>query len=453
MQNAIRCAIICSGSLIALFLFAFGWISHQEGERRARRISLLFALASMILFTLAAFLPLVAQQVLLLVIAILGSLLLILFLLPIGHAEVGKDPQARFDERDIPFARMHLVPGSPEFQDYYNMHPEMRSIDEKTRTLPGLLSLDALKSHPLVFRTAKGSFAITEALREAVDGPVSLPQTVYSPEINTAYLKGLTRHLGAVSVGITQLQPYHIYSHTGRGSGKFGDSIQLDHLYAVAFAVEMDHRIMSTAPEAPTVMESARQYVEAARIALILGNLIRSMGYPARAHIDGNYQVIAPLVARDAGLGEIGRIGILLTPRYGPRVRLGVVTTNLPLTPDQPTKDPTVLDFCQFCRKCADNCPSGSIPFGDREANEGALRWRINADTCFHYWNVIGSDCGLCMSVCPYSHPNHWIHNFIRWAIRRSGVARRLALWMDDLFYGRRPERSSTMEWIPLLEK
>ena len=49
-----------------------------------------------------------------------------------------------------------------------------------------------------------------------------------------------------------------------------------------------------------------------------LAAAIRDLGYPARAHIDGNYRVIAPLVARDAGLGEIGRMGLLMTPRWVP---------------------------------------------------------------------------------------------------------------------------------------
>jgi reductive dehalogenase len=245
-----------------------------------------------------------------------------------------------------------------------------------------------------------------------------------------------------------RLASFHLYSHVGYGS-EYGSPIQLDHDYALAFTVEMDRRTMAAAPEAQVVMESSRQYVEAAKIALTLGNLIRLMGYPARAHIDANYRVVAPLVARDAGLGEIGRMGILITPQYGPRVRLAVVTTSLPLIPDQPTRDPSVVDFCRSCNRCAANCPSRAIPFGDREEREGVLRWRINPDTCFRYWNVIGSDCGLCMSVCPYSHPNHWTHNLIRWAVRRSGAARRLALWMDDLFYGRKPSLHQVFAWIP----
>ena len=63
--------------------------------------------------------------------------------------------------------------------------------------------------------------------------------------------------------------------------------------------------------------------------------------------------MIAPLVARDAGLGEIGRMGLLMTPRLGPRVRLGVVTTDLPLAPNEAGDDLSVLDFCTRCKKCA----------------------------------------------------------------------------------------------------
>ena len=91
---------------------------------------------------------------------------------------------------------------------------------------------------------------------------------------------------------------------------------------------------------------------------------IRRLGWAAEAHIDAHYEVVCTLVARDAGLGEIGRMGLLMTPRLGPRVRLAVVTTDLPLVADVPTSDPTVLDFCDVCRKCADICPAHAVPAG-----------------------------------------------------------------------------------------
>ena len=253
---------------------------------------------------------------------------------------------------------------------------------------------------------------------------------------------------GAAEVGFTTLKPAYIYSHVGRGPGEYGGLIDLDHQYAIAFTVEMDHQIMQSAPQSAGMMETAHQYVEAGKIAVQLAAAIRALGYPARAHMDGNYRVICPPVARDAGLGEIGRISLLMTPRLGPRVRLGVVTTNLPLTIDPPKPDPSVIDFCMVCKKCAQSCPSKSIPFGPRTQEDGSLRWRINPESCFAYWNEIGTDCGICMAVCPYSHPDNLAHNLVRWGNAHSGAFRRFALWMDDLFYGKHPERHPSPEWL-----
>jgi reductive dehalogenase len=255
----------------------------------------------------------------------------------------------------------------------------------------------------------------------------------------TARLKRLARNLGAVGAGVAELEPAHIYTHIGRGTGTWGDEITLDHRWALAFTVEMDHRAVAHAPEAPVVAESARQYVESAKIAVQVAAVIRDHGWPARAHIDGNYRVIAPLVARAAGLGEIGRMGLLMTPRLGPRVRIGVVTTDLPLTPDPPGEDLTVLDFCTICSKCATNCPVGAIPHGPRTREPEGRRWIIDDETCYRYWNAVGTDCATCMKVCPYSHPDNLMHNLVRKAIRLSPGTRNLMLRADDVMYGRRP--------------
>jgi ferredoxin len=420
-------------------LFGFGAValsSVWEGERRAARLALGIGVLTSLPLFLVSLLPLALRTATLAVIMVGAIVGAVLFLLPIGRVERGNDtPRGRFDERDIMFARARLVPGSPEYSAYYAMRPENQISDDRTRALPGLLSPDASKARPLAFASAEASFSLTEALREEVDGPVAPVRSKVSPEEMASYIKEVACYYGANTVGITELRPYHVYSYVGRGSGEYGAPIVLDHRYAIAFTVEMDHKMISSAPDAPVIAETARQYVEAARVALQLGYLIRWLGYPARAHIDGNYRVIAPLVARDAGLGELGRMGLLMTPTSGPRVRLGVVTTDLPLIPDRRGFDPSVIDFCRICKKCAACCPSRSIPFDDREEIDGVLRWRINSDTCFRYWNTIGTDCGLCMAVCPYSHPNNLAHNLVRWAIRRSGAARRAALWLDDAFY------------------
>jgi len=448
MDILLTTGFIALGLMILILFLAFSLVSQQEGEQRAALISSLLAILGSSPFCVATALPSGTQQILFGVLIVLALIAVICFFLPLGRVARKDDiPKNRVDERDIPFSRARLQPGSPEYETYYGLRPENLAIDQKFRKLPGLLSPNSKKADPAIFASAEACFQLTEALREEVDGVVSATKIENSPEQNTSHIKSFTRVLGAVSVGITELRPYHIYSHIGRGSGEYGAPITLDHRYAIAFTVEMDHEAMGHAPEAPVILESARQYVEAAKIAITLGYFIRSQGYPARAHIDGNYRVIAPLVARDAGLGEIGRIGILMTPELGPRVRLGVVTTDLPLIPDPRMDSRSMIDSCTFCKKCAQNCPSQSIPFGEREEIDGAWRWRINSDTCFRYWNAIGTDCGICMAVCPYSHPDNWPHNAVRWAITRSGFARRVALRMDDLFYGRKhvPRREGSL--------
>ena len=437
---------------ISIFLIismgGFAITSIKEKERRAAVISVLLTIMGSGFIYIAIYFTLMVKIAILFTIFSVFLIFLILFYLPIGKVKIGNQvPSNRIDERDIMFARARLKPGSKEYKAYYKMRPENEGPDEKTRAKPGLMSLDAKLTNPILNASPVGSFDLTHALREAVDGPVSETKKNLPIEDMTDYIKNLTIFFGALDVGITELKPYHVYSHIGRGTGKYGYPLPVEGTHAIAFTVEMSHEMIGTNPNPPGMMETAKQYVEASRIAVQLAAAIRYLGFPARAHIDGNYQVVCPLVARDAGLGEIGRMGILMTPKQGPRVRLGVVTTDLELIPDTHRPDPSTVDFCNVCMKCAENCPSKSISFNDRQVIDGALRWQINSDSCFRYWNVVGTDCGICMNVCPFSHPNTFYHNLIRWGISRSGFFRRAALQLDDIFYGKKPTKREPPEW------
>jgi reductive dehalogenase len=262
----------------------------------------------------------------------------------------------------------------------------------------------------------------------------------------TRFIKRWAAKLGAVSTGVTKLRDYHLYSHVGRGPD-YGQPVELGHSHAIAFTVAMDKAMLDHAPLAPTVMESAQQYLASGVVAVQVAQFIRNLGYDARAHIDGNYRVVCPLVARDAGLGEIGRIGLLMTPELGPRVRIAVVTTNLPLVPDERRRSP-MIDFCTRCMKCADACPSRAIPFEDRIEIDRVRRWRIDSEACFTFWCAAGTDCGRCVAVCPFSHPSSTLHNIVRLGIRNSSLFRRFALKMDDLFYGRVPATRKLPAWM-----
>ncbi len=379
-------------------------------------------------------------------------------------------PRPGVDERDIMFSRAVLEPGTERFEGYYEANPEFRTKDDLFRLEPGLLAPGSTHYHPEGFAAADAAFWTIEMLRPFVDGGQSdgrraglveghegAPESEahpreFDPLGMTRFLKAWTVKLGAHSVGVTPLKDYHCYSHVGRGDG-YGEKVLLDHPFALALTVEMDKEMVDSAPRSPTAMESARQYLRSGTMAIQLADLIRRLGYQARAHVDGNYRIICPLVAKDAGLGELGRMGLLMTPTLGPRVRIAVVTTDIPLVADEPFRDPTTVDFCLQCRKCAESCPSQALPFGDPEEDgDGVLRWKVDPEACFTLWTKLGTDCARCMAVCPYSHPDNLLHNAVRWGIRRNVFFRSGAVWMDDLVYGRRPPPKGLPSWMEGIE-
>lgn len=363
-----------------------------------------------------------------------------------GNPSDHTPPIRRIDERDTVFSRRELVKGSERYDAYYARNPEREAIDRRFREAPGLLRNGAALAHPLLFPAADATFDTVDLLHAAVDGEPEAERVEIPAQELTTFLSGWLRASGAHSVGVTPLLAEHCYSHRGRGAA-YGNPVEPKHRYAIAFTVEMDHAMTRTAPQAGIVLESSREYLRSGSMAVQVAQFLRRLGWPARAHIDGNYEVVCPLVARDAGLGEIGRMGLLMTPRLGPRVRIAVVTTDAPLLEDSPTHDPTVLDFCAHCRKCAEACPGQAIPGGPRLDADGVQRWQIDSDACFLVWNQLGTDCGRCLSVCPYSHPDSPVHRFVRKAIRISPLFRRLAIPLDDLVYGRTPAPSPLPDW------
>lgn len=343
----------------------------------------------------------------------------------------------KVDERDIMFAREEYESGTEKYQEYYSSRPELREIDDKIRRLPPLLKPGGRFYDPHQSEYINTIFEIIEKLGEEVDGTIGPAKTDLTPASATSMVRDMVISMGAGDVGIADLNPMFVYSHMGRGPEKWGSPINNNHKFAVVFALEMRYANVETAPRLPITEESALEYLKGALISIILARLIRSLGYPARAHIAGsNYQIMLPPVAVDAGLGELGRIGYLVSRRFGARCRLGAITTDLPLIPDGP-QDYGIRDFCEKCRKCAVNCPSGAIPNDEKSIIRGVDKWPLNIESCIRYWRLLGTDCGLCMKVCPFSHPDSPAHNIIRAGIARSPVARRISIWSDDLFYGK----------------
>ena len=95
--------------------------------------------------------------------------------------------------------------------------------------------------------------------------------------------------------------------------------------------------------------------------------------------------------AVQAGMGVIGKNGLLLTPSYGPRVKLSVVLTAAPLEGDAMIGE----DLCDDCGICIKICPSGAL----KEPTE-ELRPNVDRFVCCSFYTA-NEGCGLCMSRCP----------------------------------------------------
>lgn len=438
-MNVFLLLFFVTGTAVSLFLGLFSISSLVEKKRRAALIGTLFfvAFAGMWFGGLLIFRPndyVLAVAVILLAVPGLG------FFLPIGSTKVQKTTTIteRVDERDTMFAREEYRTGTEKYDVYYSMRPEKKELDDKIRGLPELSAPGGQYYDPLRSEYIASQFKFQERLTTCVDGPVNSDKQCFDAEEMSGVLKKLALHLGADEVGMARLNPYYVYSHVGRGPEPWGAEIKNKHSYVIAFTVEMDYAQVEEAPRVGTTEETALQYSNTQRISIVLAEYIRQMGYEARAHVSGsNYQIMLPPVAYDAGLGEVGRLGYLISPRFGARVRLGAVTTEIPLIPDKPIEF-GVQNFCEKCKKCAVNCPPRAIPEGDKTWIRGVEKWQLHIEKCFLYWRVIGTDCGLCMKVCPFSHPDALVHNILRPGIKRSSFARSVSVYGDDLFYGKR---------------
>lgn len=437
------CAAIC--------FFLFSWmfvVSILEKERLATKKSLFLAVIFPTLFISFSLLDSYFEILLIGFLSLATCILLISFLfsgtkklLPV------KLNNFQIDERDTMFSRNEIKNSEEKLTAYYSNNSDKYKVDTEWHKKPGLMNPKATMYNALAFAAADASFYTIEELRQSVLPKVALNKVKTDQKKVSEFIENWSYKIGAVNFGICELKPYHFYSHRGRGEA-YGQPVKNQHKYGIAITVEMNKDFLATGPSAPTLMESAQQYLSSGTIAIQIAKFIANLGYTARAHIDGNYEVICPLVARDAGIGDIGRMGLLMTPNLGPRIRIGIVTTDLPLQSSASSSDLSMQDFCTICKKCATVCPSQAIPKQNKQEINGSQRWQINQEKCFSYWCTTGTDCGRCMSVCPYSHPDNLLHNIVRWGIKRSWLFRRIALWLDDFIYGRKPKPAKIPKWI-----
>ena len=292
-------------------------------------------------------------------------------------------------------------------------------------------------------------------LGQAPKGNVNARQLpANDPAVMTRHIKHVAHHLGADLVGVAPTHPSFLYASGPRylqeGTAQDAyESMTPEELaqrfpYVIAATVAWDYEKLQAHRHH---MGDASYHVSQMKAAMVLKSLegyIREMGYTAlRGAVNPQGAGLA------AGLGELGRNGMLISEKYGARIHMpDPILTDLPLVPDQPI-DIGVEDFCKICRKCAITCPTNSIAFDDKVVHNGIEKYKINWLTCYRlrpYVIDFWDSCLTCVAVCPFTKPNVWWRKAAGKLLSTSPIPARPPIvralkWLDDKIFGVVPQK------------
>ena len=245
-------------------------------------------------------------------------------------------------------------------------------------------------------------------------------------------IKAASYFLGVDAVGISRCPKWAWYSHDATGA-----PIEPTHNTAISMIVDQGYETMEGASgdDWISVAQSMRAYLRFSLLGGILAAPIRSLGYSAQPHTVLDGEVLQPPLLLLSGLGEVSRIGeVILNPYLGPRLKSGVVTTDMPLAHDKPI-DFGMQKFCEACNKCARECPSGAITAGPKLMFNGYEIWKSDSQKCATYRITTegGAMCGRCMKTCPWNLEGLFAEKPFRWAAMNMPSAAPALAKLDDL--------------------
>ena len=314
----------------------------------------------------------------------------------------------RYDQQNLIFNRIH----NDSSWNCYNKTMEKQGLRNITKKRRGYTRID--------YALAEAAWTVHDVWTDAFnwnrlarpEGPSLMgekwykdPYKIENIEELTIKLKKAAKIYGASLVGITELDRRWLYANKR-------DLTQLkipdDAKYVIVMAFEMNEQSIAASPNCLAAAATGLGYSMMAFTASCLSEFIRNLGYTAIP--SGNDIALSIPLAIDAGLGQLGRNGLLITLEYGPRVRLCKILTSLPLVPDKPL-NLGVNDFCMQCTLCAETCEAGAISMEKspsfqpacRSNNPGVLKWYVDGEKCYKFWCDNGTDCSNCIAVCPYN--------------------------------------------------
>lgn len=299
-----------------------------------------------------------------------------------------------------------------------------------------------------------------------------VPNWTGSPEEAAKILRAAMRHFGAATIGFIELDDNTrklIYGFDPDGKELvFTDDpvasetdtqrfIPNSCKYCMVYTVQMSQETMRRSPTVTGSQTTSLAYKRGETIQASAQEFLRGLGYQGLGEAATNALGIAPALGVMAGLGELSRLNRLITPEFGPMVRVFKLLTDLPVAVDKPI-DAGIMEFCKRCKKCAEACPSESLSFDDEPTwevrggwnNPGHKAYFEDSTSCMTYWREkAGTNCGICFAVCPFSKKDKaWIHEWVNAGSSLAPFADNFFRSMDDAFgYG---TKASSEDWWSL---
>jgi Pyruvate/2-oxoacid:ferredoxin oxidoreductase delta subunit len=205
----------------------------------------------------------------------------------------------------------------------------------------------------------------------------------------TEVIREKGRQLGFGEIGFTQFDLRYAYASKKRW---------VKYQHVICLAVEQDYYSTQTIPSLEGEFAHFGTYEIEGALALDLADFIRSQGYHAQVHSpNDNSGVYIPMFVQ-AGLGQLGANGQLLSPHFGSRARLAMITTDAPISYDQPI-DYGVHKFCEKCQVCVNRCPGRAL-VRNKVWWRGAEKHKLIYDRCRPVMARY-EGCAVCMKTCP----------------------------------------------------
>jgi ferredoxin len=174
------------------------------------------------------------------------------------------------------------------------------------------------------------------------------------------------------------------------------DTMPYDNI--LMLGMEMDKALVDEIPNQLRKLCDFEIYIKSGIRIYKVAKFIRSKGYRCFVRTPTDFWIKYPPHAINAGLGELGAQGVVITPQYGPRQRWGMIGIDADIEIDQPV-DLGMAEYCDACKICIKACPGKAIS-EERLWWRGVYKRKIIDNQCYPYFKKYYG-CGICIKVCP----------------------------------------------------